>query len=76
MKLKYLLFLPFIAAMTACNMSSTDEAAVIEKTPIHVVDGQFTPEIMLRLGRVSDPQLSPDGTHILYGVTYTDYLHK
>lgn len=46
-------------------------ASVIEKTPIEVVDGKFTPEIMLRLGRVSDPQLSPDGSKILYGVTYT-----
>ena len=46
-------------------------AAVIEKTPVEVVDGKFTPEIMLRLGRVSDPQLSPDGSRILYGVTYT-----
>ena len=46
-------------------------ASVIEKTPIEVVDGKFTPEIMLRLGRVSDPQLSPDGSRILYGVTYT-----
>ena len=46
-------------------------AAVIEKTPVEVVDGKFTPEIMLRLGKVSDPQLSPDGSRILYGVTYT-----
>ena len=32
----------------------------------------LTPEIMLTLGQVSDPQPSPDGKLILYGVTYTD----
>ncbi len=72
MKLKYLLLLPFFAAMTACNPPAQNDASVIEKTDIQVIDGKYTPEIMLRLGRVSDPQLSPDGTRILYGVTYTD----
>ena len=32
----------------------------------------MTPESLLALGRLSDPQLSPDGTRILYGVSYTD----
>lgn len=32
----------------------------------------MTPETLLSLGRISDPQLSPDGRTILYGVSYTD----
>ncbi len=28
----------------------------------------FTAELMWKLGRVSDPQVSPDGTNVLYGV--------
>ena len=61
-----------MAVMSSYAQSGRKGAAtVIEKTPIEVVDGKFTPEIMLRLGRVSDPQLSPDGSKILYGVTYT-----
>ncbi len=31
---------------------------------------RFTPEVLLALGRISDPQLSPDGNYILYGVSY------
>ena len=59
-------------AMTLCaDGFAKGRQSVIEKKPLEIVDGKFTPEIMLRLGRVSDPQLSPDGTKILYGVTYT-----
>ena len=35
-------------------------------------DGTFTAENMLSLGRLGDPQLSPDGKRVLYGVSYTD----
>jgi len=31
---------------------------------------RYTPELLWKLGRVSDPQVSPDGTSILYGVTW------
>ena len=59
-------------AMTLCaDGFAKGRQSVIEKKPLEIVDGKFTPEIMLRLGRVSDPQLSPDGKKILYGVTYT-----
>ena len=33
--------------------------------------GTMTPEDMLSLGRLSDPQLSPDGSKVIYGVSYT-----
>lgn len=34
-------------------------------------DGHMTPELMLTLGKVSAPVLSPDNEYILYNVTYT-----
>ena len=43
----------------------------ILKREVVVTDGQMTPEVLLALGRLSDPQVSPDGQHILYGVSYT-----
>ena len=43
----------------------------ILKKEITVTDGQMTPEVLLALGRLSDPQVSPDGKYILYGVSYT-----
>jgi dipeptidyl aminopeptidase/acylaminoacyl peptidase len=33
---------------------------------------KFTPEILWKFGRLSDPQLSPDGKKVLYGVRNTD----
>jgi dipeptidyl aminopeptidase/acylaminoacyl peptidase len=32
-------------------------------------DGVFNPELMWRLGRISDPRVSPDGKEILFGIT-------
>ena len=61
---KTILFLAALAVMTSCK-NEPKSAPMIEKTPIEVVDGQFTPEIMHRLGKVSDPQVSPAGDKIL-----------
>ena len=43
----------------------------IGPSALKVEDGHMTPELLLSLGRLSDPQLSPDGKTILYGVSYT-----
>ncbi|MCM1502506.1 MAG: S9 family peptidase [Bacteroidales bacterium] len=44
--------------------------AYIGRSEMKVEDGRMTPEMLLAFGRLSDPQLSPDGKHILYGVSY------
>ena len=43
----------------------------IGKSDIAVVDGKMSPEVLLAFGRMSDPQVSPDGKSIMYGVSYT-----
>ena len=43
----------------------------IGRSTITVEDGKMSPEVLLAFGRLSDPQVSPDGKHILYGVSYT-----
>ncbi len=43
----------------------------IGRSGIVVEDGKMSPEVLLALGRMSDPQVSPAGKHILYGVSYT-----
>ena len=43
----------------------------IGKSDIAVVDGKMSPEALLAFGRMSDPQVSPDGKSIMYGVSYT-----
>ena len=60
------------SALCACSGNQQSEAEpMITKTEIQVENGQFTPEIMHQLGKVSDPQLSPNYGKILYGVSYT-----
>ena len=44
----------------------------IGRQEVDIKNGVLSPEALLALGRLSDPQLSPDGKTILYGVSYTD----
>ena len=60
-----------IAAVSCCDKSMKAQKGYIGASEIEVTDGLMTPEILLSLGRLSDPQLSPDGKNILYGVSYT-----
>lgn len=48
-----------------------DGEGYIARSSISIKDGHMTPEALLAFGRLSDPQVSPDGKHILYGVSYT-----
>lgn len=62
-----------LITMMSCaqkNETQTD-SRYIGPSDIKVDDGRMTPEVLLSLGRLSDPQLSPDGRWILYGVSYT-----
>lgn len=49
-----------------------NEKGYIGPSEIKIEDGVMTPETLLAFGRISDPQVSPDGEKVLYGVTYTD----
>lgn len=53
------------------NNNTLSSEGYIGKNEIVITDGKMTPEALLALGRLSDPQISPDGEHILYGVSYT-----
>ena len=43
----------------------------IGRSGMAIEDGKMSPEALLAFGKMSDPQVSPDGKHILYGVSYT-----
>jgi len=47
------------------------EPAYIGESDYRTENGRMTPEMLLAFGRISDPQLSPDRKHILYGISYT-----
>ena len=58
--------------VAGCNEGAMKEkAGYIGPASPEIVDGHMSPEVLLSLGRLSDPQLSPDGKTILYGVSYS-----
>jgi dipeptidyl aminopeptidase/acylaminoacyl peptidase len=44
--------------------------AIIGKPDLKLKGNLMTPEALWAFGRVSDPQVSPDGNNVLYGVSY------
>ena len=75
---KIILTLGLVAAGAAAGIimgkfakeKESEETGFIGKSEIIVTDGKMTPEVLLAFGRLSDPQVSPDGTKLLYGVSY------
>ena len=66
-----------LMALTACNSAPTGSGKATDGNKadgqaMEIKDGKFTPEVLLSLGRVSDPQVSPNGDRILYNVNYQD----
>ena len=72
MKTKMLTLAMAVFSLVACkNEPMKPQEGYIGPSDIKVEDGRMSPEVLLSLGRLSDPQLSPDGKTILYGVSYT-----
>lgn len=75
MKYKSIMALICGAALAGCNPSdkkpaTEQEAPLIGKSNIKVENGVMTPEVLYSFGRISDAQVSPDKSKVLYGVTY------
>ncbi len=65
--------LPFVALSACTTIEAQPSATFTPKTELTSAEKQarlFTPEVMLKMGRLSSSQLSPDGTKILYVVGY------
>ena len=60
-----------ILTMIGCTRTKEEGGTFIGPSDIRIENGTMTPEVLLSMGRISDPQLSPDGKKILYGVSYT-----
>ena len=64
-----------LMAITAGCMEKKKEIlsseGFIGRSEIVIENGHMSPEALLAFGRLSDPQVSPDGRYILYGVSYT-----
>ncbi len=62
----------FFIFLLSCQSPEKEKKAemIIGKPEITLTSDRMTPEALWAFGRVSGPEISPDGTTILYGVTY------
>jgi dipeptidyl aminopeptidase/acylaminoacyl peptidase len=58
------------AALSACTPPSSE--TITGRHELTITDGLLTADILNCFGRLSDPQVSPDGKTVLYGVSYPD----
>jgi dipeptidyl aminopeptidase/acylaminoacyl peptidase len=77
MKKLFILLLPaLVVFLFACAPKEKTEQKkdypLIEKKDIKLASKLMTPEVLWSFGRLSEPQVSPDKSKILYGVTYYD----
>ena len=68
-----MLLLPAAVACTT-GEKAADEV-IVERPDVTVQDGKFTPEVLMALGGVSSPVVSPDGKKVLYSVSFTSLEH-
>jgi len=78
MKKYFILLVLFPMMIISCKQNKTEQPNedVMSKENRTVPDfskGVMTEEILWYLGRVSDPQVSPDGKTLLFAVKYYDY---
>ena len=61
-----------VITLSGCGSSDAqkDDADIIDRRDVEITDGLFTIEALEALGRVSSPVVSPDGTKVLYSVSY------
>ena len=67
---RFLAICTFCAVAVSSCMKNEDKGGYIGPQKVEITDGKMTPEVLLSLGRLGDPQISPDGSLILFGVSY------
>ena len=74
MRFKLFMAIALGTGLSACSLgdkkSEDKDLPLIGKSEVKVQDGIMTPEVLYSFGRISDIQVSPDKSKVLYGVTY------
>ncbi len=58
------------ALVASCSVNETDNNEIIERPDYKSESGLFNEEALEALGRVTSPQVSPDGSKIMFGISY------
>ena len=67
---KYYLFSVFVFIIAGFQLVAQQKSVIIENPDLKLESNLMTPEALWAFGRVSGPQVSPDGETVLYGVSY------
>ena len=58
--------------LVSCADDKKSEQKIIDKPVVEVKDGMFTPEVLEAFGRISQTVPSPDGSTIIFTLSYED----
>jgi len=70
--LNILLCLGLIIQLSCTTGKKEEKAPIIGKPALELKSDLMTPEVLWAFGRISEPEVSPDNSKILFGVTYYD----
>ena len=58
--------------MAGCQKTDSSDQKIIEKPQVQISDGMITPEVLEAFGRISEAIPSPDGSKIIFTLSYED----
>ncbi|MGM9847220.1 MAG: alpha/beta fold hydrolase [Muribaculaceae bacterium] len=62
--------IPFAAATSCCSGDCNDENIIERPAEVKIENRHYSIEVLEALGRVSGPEVSPDGKKVLFNISY------
>ncbi|MDR2533544.1 MAG: S9 family peptidase [Tannerellaceae bacterium] len=59
-----------LSLMLSCSTQSKPQDASIQRPTLNIASGILTPEVLYSLARIGEAKISPDGSTVLYGVSF------